>query len=244
MPSTPTRFPSGVTTVSASDRLRHLGFPDPTKWQTYFNDFNAFNSGEWLATVVDTDTGGGAARTIDATGGGVLNILNEDNAADSTNLALGAAGAEPFKFVSGKKAVLLAKFSSTDVDKNFLAVMLAPISDVDLQGGLPADHFGFRVDTTDANIDFTTAVNSSATTSLAIGTVSDYAEGTNNLTEVCAVWDGSTYVELYVDNVYVGRVDASSNVPDTEVTLQLEIHNSDAAADAMAVDYVLVAFER
>lgn len=238
------RIPAGITNVAADDRLKMLPFPDPTKWQTYFNDFHVYNATDWLVTVVDTDTDGAAARTIDATAGGVLNILNNNNTADSTNLALGGTGAEPFVLTLGKRAYFMAKFSSTDVDKNFMFVGLAPISDVELQGGLPSDHFGFRVDTADANIDFTAAINSSPTTSLAIGTVADYVEGTNNLTEVCAYLDEKGTVHLYVDNVLVGSVDVSANIPNQELTLQFEMHNSDGAADAMAVDYVLVAVER
>lgn len=244
MSSQPTRYPNGVTNVPAADRLKSMPFLDPTKWVTYFNDFTTYQADDWLVTRVDTDTDNADTRTIDATHGGVLNILNNNNASDSTNLALGGAGAEPFLLQLGKRAILMAKFSSADVDKNFLWVGLAPISDVELQGGLPSDHFGFRVDTTDANIDFTAAINSSPTTSLAIGTVADYVEGTNNLTEVCAYLDEKGIVHLYVDNVLKASADISSNIPNQEMTLQFEIHNSDAAADFMAVDYALVSIER
>lgn len=241
--ATPTRFPSGVTNQSVNDRHGQLPIPDPLKWQVYYNDFNAFSADDWLATVVDTDTDSANARTIDATAGGVLNAKTDNNAADSINLALGGAGAEPFVLQSGKKAILTAKFSSTDVDKNFLAIGLAPISDVDLHGGLPNDHFLFRVDTADANVDFSVSNDGTATTSLAIGTVADYAEGTNNLTEVTAYFDGKDDIKLFVNNAHVGTV-AATNLPSEAMTLQMELHNSDTGADALAVDYVLVAIER
>ena len=244
MPSTPSRFPNGITNVAAADRLKNLPFLDPFKWQVWSDDFNTFRPDEWDIDVVDTDADSGDTRTIEPTKGGVLKLLNNDNAADSTNIALGTAASEPFLLESGKRAILLAKFSSSDVDKNFLAIGLAPISDRDLQGGLPADHFLFRVDTADANIDFSCAINGTPSTSLAIGTVSDYAAGTNNLTEVCAYYDGANTVYLYVDNAQAAKVDITSNLPNTEMTFMAEIHNSDAAADFMAIDYAMVAIER
>lgn len=244
MPS-PTRFPNGITNVSPTSAFASLPFPSPIAYQTYFNDFHTYAAGDWLVTVVDTDTDGAAARTIDATAGGVLNILNNNNALDSTQLALGGTGAEPFKLTAGKKFWVGAKFSSTDADKNFLAIGLAS-TDTDLQGGLPQDVVLFRVDTADANIDFVIGKGASASTTAAIGTISDYAEGTNNLTEVLAYYDGAGKVYLFVDGAAVGTVDVATTdyIPDTDLTLVMEIHNSDGAADAMAVDWVLVAVER
>jgi hypothetical protein len=243
--STPTRYTSGVSTAAKGTPFGDLPFPSPVAFQTYFNDFHTFTSTDWLATVVDTDTDGAAAYTIDATAGGVLNILNNNNASDSIQLALGGTGAEPFKLTVGKRFWVGAKFSSTDVDKNYLAIGLVS-TDTDLQGGLPQDVCLFRVDSTDANIDFVIGKGASASTTTAIGTVADYAEGTNNLTEVMAYYDGKGTVRLYVDGVLTNEVDVATTdyIPDTELTLAMEIHNSDAAADAMAVDYVFVCVER
>lgn len=242
---TPTRFPNGITNVSPASAFASLPFPSPVAYQTYFNDFHTYQADDWLVTVVDTDADGLAARTIDATPGGVLNILNNNNAADSTQIALGGTGAEPFKVTIGKKFWVGAKFSSTDVDKNFLAIGLAS-TDTDLQGGLPQDVILFRVDTADADIDFVISKGASASTTTAIGSLSDYAEGTNNLTEVLAYYDGKGSVFLYVDGARVATVDVATTdyIPDTDMTLVIEAHNSDGAADAMAVDWVLVAIER
>lgn len=240
----PTRFPSGVTTVRKNDRFGQMPIPDPTKLQVYFNDFHAYSADDWLETVVDTNTDNGDARTIDATAGGVLNILNNDNASDSTNIALGGTGAEPFLLATGKRAWLGAKFSSTDVDKNFLAVALVPVSNVDLQGGLGNDHVAIKVDGTDANIDVSVSKDGTATTSAAVGTVSDYSEGTNDLTEVVLYYNGADEIEVWVDNAKVDTLVTDNWPDDEEMTLQMEIHNTDAAADAMAVDWVLAAVER
>lgn len=242
----PGRYPSGATSEKNSPLSDvGLGLFNPRKWHMYFNDFNTFSSGEWLATVVDTDTDGGATRTIDATAGGVLRILNNDNALDSTNLRLGSdAGSEQFLFPTGKKAVIGAKFSSTDVDKNYLGIALVAGTDVDFQGGLPNDHIAIQVDAADANIDISVSKDGTATTATAVGTVSDYAEGTNDLTEVILYYNGSDEIQVWVDGVKVSTL-ATTNWPnDEEMGLGMEIHNSDAAADAMAVDWVMVAVER
>lgn len=240
-----TRFPDGVTNVNKISPFNGLSIPFPGVIQHYFNDFNAYSSSDWLETVVDTDADSANARSIDATAGGVLNILLDNNAADSTNLALGGAGAEQFLLSLSKKAWLAAKFSSTDVDKNYLAIALAPISDVDLQGGLPNDHIAIKVDAADANIDISISKDGTASTSNAVGTLSNYAEGTNNLTEVVVYYNGRGIAEIYVDSVKKAELNVASTLPDDEeLTLQMEVHNSDAAADAMAVDWVFVGVER
>lgn len=237
------RLPNGLSLDGPAARFANLGVPIPINWQVYFNDFHAYSADDWLETVVDTDTDAANARTIDATAGGVLNILLDNNAADSTNLQLGGTGAEPFVLAPGKQWYFGAKFSSTDVDKNFLAISLCT-TDTDLQGGLPNDNVTIRVDGTDANIDVVLEKDNTATTEAAVGTVSDYAEGTNDLTEVVLYGNGKGSVEVWVDGVKVTTL-ADTNVPDDEqLALHIEIHNTDAAADAMAVDWVLVAVER
>lgn len=239
-----TNYPNGVTNVSQTSALGSFPMMDPTKVQMYFNDFHTYTATDWLVTFVDTDVDGLDAITVDATAGGVLNILNNDNAADSTNIALGGAGAEPFLLTAGKQAWIGAKFSSTDVDKNFLAVGLAPISDVDLQGGLPNDHVMILVDTADANIDISVSKDGTATTETAVGTVSDYSEGTNDLTAVMLYYNGRNAIDVFVDGVKKATLVDDNWPDDEEMTLQMEVHNSDGAADAMAVDWVMVAVER
>ena len=241
----PTRFPNGMTNVGKTDPFGRLGVPSPIKWQMYFNDFHAYSADDWLETVVDTDVDGNDTRTIDATAGGVLNIANNDNSSDSTNLRLGGDNsAEQFLLPTGKQAYLAAKFSSTDVDKNYLAVALVEGTDVDLQGGLPNDHVAIQVDGTDANIDISISKDGTATTESAVGTVSDYTEGTNDLTEVVLYYNGSDEVQVFVDGSKAATM-ATDNWPDDEeLALEMEIHNTDAAADSMAVDWVMVAVER
>lgn len=242
----PTRYTSGVSSERNAP-LSDVGFGvfNPRKWHMYFNDFNAYSADDWLETVVDTDVDGADTRTIDGTAGGVLNILNNDNAADSTNLRLGGdSGAEQFLFPTGKKAVIGAKFSSTDVDKNYLAVALVEGTDVDFQGGLPNDHIAIEVDSANAEIDISVSKDGTATTQTNVGTLSDYSEGTNNLTEVILYYNGSDEVQVWVDGAKQATL-STDNWPDDEAMgLGIEIHNSDAAADAMAVDWVLVAVER
>lgn len=242
--ASPARFPNGVTNVGPSDPFAQFLSVSPLKMQMYFNDFHTYNATDWLVTLVDTDTDSGDTRTIDATEGGVLNILNNDAAADSTNLALGGAGAEPFLMTAGKKAWIGARFSSGDVSETFMAIGLAPISDVDLAGGLPADHIIIKVDTNDGNVDVSISKDSVATTATAVGTVTDYSEGTNDLTEVVLYYDGRNEVQVFVDGVKVTTMSAATWPDDEEMTLQMEVHNSEAVADNMVVDWVLVAKQR
>ena len=38
-PYSPTRFPAGITNANAGENLGNLGQPDPTKFETFFEDF-------------------------------------------------------------------------------------------------------------------------------------------------------------------------------------------------------------
>jgi len=45
-----TRFPNGISTRAETDILNGLGFSDPTKYHTYFEDFDYYNAANWTVT--------------------------------------------------------------------------------------------------------------------------------------------------------------------------------------------------
>src|SRR5688500_1063539 len=97
---TPARFPSGVTTVESTDPLGQFGLPDPTKWHTYFNDFDTFVAGDWTITTTEAGAGSATEALTDADGG-VLLVTNDaaDNDADFFQKV-----GESFLLASGKRA--------------------------------------------------------------------------------------------------------------------------------------------
>ena len=59
--STPTRFTSGVGTVAKTKTLGMLGMPDPTKFHTFFDDFDRYLASDWVVTTTEAGTGSGMA---------------------------------------------------------------------------------------------------------------------------------------------------------------------------------------
>lgn len=244
MAKTPSRLQNGVTNVAANSPFSMLGFLAPMLWISYFNDFLTFVPDEWLATVVDTDGDTGNTLTIDATPGGVLNILNNDNALDSVNLQLGGDGAAQFQIPTGKQCYVAAKIGAVDPTAGFIAFGLAGAGDVDLEGGLPDDHVIVKVDDGDALIDVSVSKNGTATEEANVGTLAAYTEGTNNLTEIALYYNGKDAVEVFVDGASKAKMSTANWPDDVVLAFTMELHNSDAAADSLAVDWVFVAVER
>src|SRR5688572_27558300 len=98
--ASPVRFSNGVTNVPADDPLGNMGLPDPTKWHTYFNDFDTFVVADWTITTTEAGAGSATEALTDADGG-VLLITNDaaDNDADFFQKV-----GESFLLAAGKRA--------------------------------------------------------------------------------------------------------------------------------------------
>jgi hypothetical protein len=238
-----TRFPDGVTNAREETTLGAMGFPDPTRYHTWFNDFDDYLAAEWVRTVTGTGT------TVVNTGadGGIL--LTTNSAADddavfyqlSENAAAGAC--ETFKFIVGKKLWFKARLAISDATQSDFVMGLQVTDTTPLA---VTDGVYFRKDDGDAFLDFVVIKGSVATTATVIATMANatfitmgfYYDGGS----VGATGTGNIY--YYVNDVLTGR-SAVTNVPDTEeLTISFGIQNGEAVAKTQSVDYIFVSKER
>lgn len=228
----PTRFASGVTNRPANHAHRFLGFPDPTAWHTYFNDFDTFAAADW--TITTTEAGGGSASEALANAdGGVLLITNDaaDNDADFFQKV-----GESFKFEAGKQLVFAARFQVSDATESDFVMGLQITDTTPLA---VSDGVYFMKDDGDASLDFHVTKNSTSTSATAVATVADAT-----YLVVGFYYDGKSSIEYSVNGVVLGSV-ATTNLPDDEeLTISFGIQNGAAAAKTMSVDYIFAAKER
>ena len=232
MPSTPSRYTSGVSTVLKTSTLGMFGAPDPTKFHIFFDDFDNYVAADWTVTLIGA---GGTAALADADGG-VLTITTD--ALDNDQVTLQKVG-ESFKLEAGKRAWFKTRFKVADATQSDLAIGLQITDTTPLAC---TDGVWFRKDDGDALIDFivqkddTTGKN----TSLGVATLVDD-------TYIVLGWyyDGVSSVEVFVNDAKVATVAATSTyLPDTELTLSMSYANGEAGAIAMSVDYLFAAKER
>lgn len=223
-----TRFPNGVTNVAKSNPVGQMGQLDPTKFHTYFNDFDQYVAGDWTIT----DTGIATHALTDADGGALL-ITNA--AADNDASFFNKVG-ESFLVAAGKKLWFKARFQVSDATQSDIVIGLQITDTTPLA---VSDGIYFQKDDGDANIDFYVTKNSTSTTQTAIATLAN----ATNIT-LGFYYNGVDAVEYYVDDVYLGA-SAVTNLPDDEVlTLSFGIQNGEAVAKTMTLDYLLAVKER
>jgi len=76
---TTSRFPFGITNTIKTETLGMFGIPDPTKFHTFFDDFDRYVAGDWTLTSIGTT---GTAALADGDGG---LLLLTDTAADNAD---------------------------------------------------------------------------------------------------------------------------------------------------------------
>lgn len=241
MSHTPSRFTHGVTTVAKSDPLGMFGMPDPTKWHTFFDDFDRFVAADWTITTVEAGAGSATEALTDADGG-VLLITND--AADNDSDEFQKVG-ESFLLEAGKQAFFKARFKVSDATQSDFLIGLA-VTDTTLLGAVDGDGVTdgifFSKEDGDANLDISVQKNTTTgqNRATAIATVVS-----DTYLVVAWYYDGKGNLQYYVDGVHKGTLDASSTyLPDTELTVSFALMNGEAVAKTMSLDYIFVAKER
>jgi hypothetical protein len=232
---TTTRFTNGVTNAEKDATLGFMGQPDPTKFHSYFNDFDTYAAGDW--TITKTEAGAGSAtQALTAGPGGLLLLTNDaaDNDAQFFQLTVAS-----FALVASKRAFFKARFKVSDATQSDLQIGLIVTDTTPLDA---TDGIYFMKDDGDANLDV--YVRKDATT------------GSNSATAVATLvndtyvtvgffYDGRGKVHYFVDDVKVEQLDASSSyLPDANLAVSFGIQNGEAVAKTMTLDYIFAAVER
>ena len=224
-----TRFPNGVTNVGEDSPFADLGMPAPTKFHTYYEDFDYYVAGNWTVT----ETQAGATQALTDGDGGLLLITN--TAADNDLVALQKVG-ESYRFASGKELFFEARFKVSDATQSdvVIGLQITDATPLDVSDGV----FFIKADGS-TSVSLLVEKNGTATTTSSVATMAD-----DTFISLGFYYDGASSIQYSVDGVVKGT-SVTTNLPDDEdMTVSIAIQNGEAVAKTMTVDYVFVAKER
>lgn len=227
-----TRFPNGVTNSSDIAFFADMGQLDPTKFHTYFDDFDYFTAGDW--TITTTEAGAGDATEALADGdGGLLKITTD--AANNDNDFLQKKG-ESFKFVAGKRLWFKSRFRVSDASASdvVMGLQITDTTPLDVTDGV----FFLKADGANT-VDFIVEKNNTATTTSAVATLGDDAFVTLGF-----YYDGASTIQIWVDDAVVATSVTTNLVDDEELTISFGLQNGDAVPTSLTIDYILACKER
>lgn len=226
-----TRFPNGVTNSSDIAFFADMGQLDPTKFHTYFDDFDYFTAGDW--TITTTEAGAGDATEALTDGdGGLLKITND--AADDDNDFFQKKG-ESFKFVAGKRLWFKSRFKVSDATQSDVVIGLqitdtTPLAVTDGVYFLKADG--------SATVNCLVTKNSTSTTTAAATLVTD------TFITLGFYYDGASTIQIWADDLVVATSVTTNLVDDEELTISFGIQNGEAVAKTLTIDYIFACKER
>lgn len=227
-----TRFPNGVTNVADNALFADMVQPDPTKFHTYFNDFDTYTAGDWVVT----ETQAGATQALTAGDGGLLLLTN--TAADDDLVALQKTPAA-FTFTAGKKTFFSCRFKVSDATQSDVVIGLQVVdtTPLDVTDGV---YFLKADGSTAISVICRKNATTGSTSASSIATLAN-----DTFIELGFAYDGEGKVYYEVNGNVVGSLDASSSyLPDTDCTVSFALQNGEAVAKTMTVDYIFVAKER
>lgn len=225
-----TRFPNGVTNRDVGDIFNSLKCNDPTRYHTYFDDFDYFNAASWTVT----ETQAGATQALTDGDGGLLALVN--SAADDDLNAIQKVG-ESFKFESGKKLFYRIRCKVSDATQSDVVVglLITDTTPLDVTDGV----YFIKSDGA-ATLTFAAEKNNVAVSAAAIATmVSD------TFIELAFFYDGDSRIYYGSNGTVLGYITPAASFPDDEeLTVSLAVQNGDGNARTLTIDYVFAAKER
>ena len=230
-----TNFPDGVTNANIGSANGQMVFEDPTKFHTYFNDFDQYVAADWAVT----ETQAGATQALTAGDGGWLLLTNSATDDDLNQVQKTPAS---FAIAAAKKAYFACRFKASDVTQNDLMVGLV-IVDTDPFATPPTDGIYFQSLDGVATVDVFCRKNATtgSTTKAAIATLV-------NDTFIVLSWyyDGAGTLAFGVNGNTVGYLNnVGAFLPDAgNLAPLLAIQAGEAGAETMTIDYVFTAVER
>jgi hypothetical protein len=224
-----TRFPNGVTNVGEDSPFADLAMPAPTKFHTYYEDFDYYVAANWTVT----ETQAGATQALTDGDGGLLLITN--TAADDDLVALQKVG-ESYRFASGKELFFEARLKVSDATQSdvVIGLQITDATPLDVSDGV----FFIKADGS-TSVSLLVEKNGTATTTSGVATMAN-----DTFISLGFYYDGASSIQYSVNGVVVGT-SVTTNLPDDEdMTVSIALQNGEAVAKTMTVDYVFVAKER
>ena len=224
-----TRFPNGVTNVGEDSPFADLAMPAPTKFHTYYEDFDYYVAANWTVT----ETQAGATQALTDGDGGLLLITN--TAADNDLVALQKVG-ESYRFASGKELFFEARLKVSDATESdvVIGLQITDATPLDVSDGV----FFIKADGS-TSVSLLVEKNGTATTTSSVATMAN-----DTFISLGFYYDGASSIQYSVNGVVKGT-SVTTNLPDDEdMTVSIALQNGEAVAKTMTVDYVFVAKER
>lgn len=224
-----TRFENGVNNRNTGDIFNSLATMDPTRFHTYFDDFDYYNAADWVVTEV-----GIAVQGLNNFNGGRLLIVN---AAADANSSFQQKVGESFLFELGKKAFFRAIVNPLDANLSSFVMGLQILDTTPLS---VTDGVYFVKNTGATSIDFVCVKDSVPVTVTAIA---DAVSGAD--LQLGYYWDGISRIWFSVNGATLGFIDPGVSLPDDQtLTISFGIQNGEAAIKSLGIDYVFAAMER
>jgi hypothetical protein len=227
----PVRFTrGGVTNAAPNTTLWDFGSMDPTKYHTYFNDFDHFGGAtDWTLTEVGA---GGSTALTDVDGGAI--ILTCDAGASDVQYAQKIG--EGFLLEAGKQAwfKIRLKMSHATTADVVAGLQITDTTPLDATDGIyflkPAAGTSWslvcRLDATTGSTSVSSIATAVADTFMSLG------------------WhyDGKSAIKYFINDVHTGTLATSASyLPNTELTVSFGVLG---ASQTCTVDYVFASKER
>jgi hypothetical protein len=224
----PARYPFGVNNAVRNSTLWNLPHLDPTRFHTYFNDFNEYVAGDW--TITETGSG---SRAVTDVAFGALTVTNASGGSDANYLQ---KKGESFLLTSGKQAWFKTRLNMSHATTADVVVglQITDTTPLDATDGIyflkPAAATVWNVvcrkDATTGSTSATSIATAVASTNMSLGWY----------------YDGKSAVKYFIDDVHTGTLDGSSTyLPDTELTVSFGILGASMVG---VFDYLFAAIER
>ena len=228
----PTHFTNGVSDVVTGNPLYELGVLDPTKYHTFWDDFDTTPiAAQWTLTATSAGSGTSAITVPDADGG----LARITTAANENDGIYAEWISETFKLESGKKTWMKCRLSVGDAIQSD---WLIGLHSTDTTPHDATMRYIFE------SVDGSAAVyfnNDNNTTDSDSGTLHTMVDDT--FVTLAAYYDGGTTIQLFVDEAPVATM-TSITVPAAEMAVGFGYINGAAGAETADVDYILVIKER
>ncbi len=230
-----TNFENGITNRNAADLFGSMGHLDPTKFNTYMDDFNTPGIDETGNNTLQgyTAPATGAVAAAAAELGGAINVTSGGT---DNNVAIITATSEGFNIVASKPVYFRTRVEVADI---LLSDMIVGLAD-GAADTTPTDGIVFVKDEASGVIDLRVFSTTLQATAAAVATMI-------NSTSVSLefYWDGIDRVYFGVDGSPTGFIDmAGLTLPTGFIGPTLGVITRETATKAVTCDYLFASQER
>lgn len=227
-----TRIPNGVTNANPQSVLGNIGQLDPTKYHTFFTDFDTYTAADWTVT----ETQAGATQALTPGDGGLLLLTN--TAADNDMVSVQLAN-NSFVLNPAKAFFFTARVSVTDALDCSVLVGLVDI----MTSFNPAN--GVYIFKNELEAPVRLSLEKGGVTTNSLASTGTSVAATNVFFNLGFSFDPRTQtVSGWVNNVTFASIADMTNLPTVALTPMVGVRNASAVARNLTVDYIFAATER